>query len=124
MPVSFGLRDEGNERINSILKKLMSLVLIPEHWDEVEFSKELKRLSFTTDDLMKISNDEMIAYLARYNFNFENIEAFADLLVQLSAKPDLELLRNKALALYIYVQEKSNAFSFGINNKINALRKS
>jgi|SRR5690606_9112701 len=102
----------------------MSLVLIPEHWDEAEFSKELKRLSLTTDDLMEISSDEMIAYLARYNFNFENIEAFADLLVQLSAKPDLELLRNKALALYIYVQEKSNAFSFGINNKINALRKS
>jgi len=122
MPVSFGYRDEENQRINNILKKLMSLVTVPGSWDEPTFDSELKRLTLTRDDLFMISDDELLLYLVRYHFDFENMEGFADVLVQLAAKANLQPLREKALAVYNHIQKENNVFSFGINSKINALR--
>jgi len=122
MPVSFGFRDQENERINSILKKLMSLVFIPDNWDEQEFDKELQALSLTPADLLAISNEDLLVYLTRYNFDFENMESFADILGQLGLRPELAPLKDRALAIYSHIQQGSNAFSFGINNKINQLK--
>lgn len=122
MPVSFGYRDEENERINNILKKLMSLVTVPGSWDEPAFDSELKRLTLRRQDLLAISSDELILYLIRYHFDFENMEAFADILAKFGQNPGMHHMEEKALTIYNYIQKESNMFSFGINNKIQWLK--
>lgn len=50
------------------------------------------------------------------------MEQFADILARLSAKPGLEPLKEKAIALYNFIQQGSKMFSFEIAGKITALK--
>jgi hypothetical protein len=122
MPLSLGLRDEENERINSLLKKLIALVFVPDDWNETTLDEQLKGMQLSKEVLLSITPEELNNYLLRYNLDWANMEQFADILARLSAKPGLEPLKEKAIALYNFIQQGSKMFSFEIAGKIMALK--
>lgn len=119
-----GLRDEENERINNVLKQLISLTYIPEDWNLNDFGNQLKNLALTMDDVLKFSSEEIIQHSEKLHFDWANAELFADLLVQISDNYEEEKaqLRLKAIAVYEYVQRESKTFSFDIFNKISSAK--
>lgn len=119
-----GLRDEENERINNVLKQLISLTFIPEDWNSIDLDNQLKYLALTMDDVLKFSSEEMIQHLEKLHFDWANAELFADFLVQISNnyKEEKAQLRLKAIAVYDYVQRESKTFSFDIFNKISSAK--
>ena len=119
-----GLRDEENERINNVFKKLISLTYIPEDWNLNDLDNQLKYLALTMDDVLKFSSEETILHLEKLHFDWANAELFADFLVQISnkKKKKKEQLRTKAIAIYDYVQRESKTFSFDIFNKISSAK--
>lgn len=122
MPLSLGLRDEENERINSLLKKLIALVFVPDDWNETTLDEQLKGMQLSKEVLLSITPEELNDYLLRYHLDWANMEQFADILARLSAKPGLEPLKEKAIALYHFIQQGSKMFSFEIAGKITALK--
>ncbi|MBA9073426.1 hypothetical protein GGR22_001552 [Flavobacterium gossypii] len=119
-----GLRDEENERINTILKQLISLTYIPENWNLDELDNQLKHLALTFESLSSFSSDELIQHLEKFHFDWTNAEQFADFLVLLSARAEESKigLKEKAVAVYEYIQKESKTFSFDIFNKITAAK--
>lgn len=115
-----GLRDEENERINNILKQLISLVYVPENWNLDELEKHLNYLALTMEKLLGFSSDDLIAHLEKLHFDWANAEQFADFIVLLSDRKEEERtqLREKAVVIYEYIQRESKVFSFDIFNKI------
>lgn len=115
-----GLRDEENERINNILKQLISLTYIPENWNMDELEKHLNYLELTLRNLLDFSSDELIAHLEKFHFDWANAEQFADFIALLSDRKEEERtqLKEKAVAIYEYIQKESKMFSFDIFNKI------
>jgi hypothetical protein len=119
-----GLRDEENERINNVLKQLISLTYIPEDWNLNDLDNQMKYLALTMDDVLKFSSEEMIQHLEKLHFDWANAELFADFLVQISNNYEEKKaqLRLKAIAVYDYVQRESKTFSFDIFNKISGAK--
>ena len=119
-----GLRDEENERINNVLKQLISLTYIPEDWNLGDFDTQLKFLALTFEDVLKLSSEEMVLHLEKLHFDWTNAELFGDFLIQISNNLEEEKmqLRLKAVAVYEYVQSESKTFSFGIFNKISSAK--
>lgn len=119
-----GLRDEENERINNILKQLISLTYIPENWNLEELDNQLKHLGLTFEILSSFTPDEMIQHLEKFHFDWTNAEQFADFLVLLSGRIEESKigLKQKAIAVYEYVQKESKTFSFDIFNKISSAK--
>lgn len=115
-----GLRDEANERINNILKQLISLTYIPENWNLDELEKHLNYLALTLENLLSFSSGDLIAHMEKLHFDWVNAEQFADFIVLLSDRKEEERtqLREKAVAIYEYIQKESKVFSFDIFNKI------
>lgn len=123
MPLSLGLRDEENERINSAMQKVIALVFVPDNnWNEADVNQQFKTLGLDLNTLQSITPAELIDFIVRYHFDWANMEQFADVMAKLSAKAGLESLRDKAVALYNYIQAESKMFSFDIMNKVNALK--
>ena len=123
MPLNKSLRDEEKERINSILKKLVELLYVPD-FGKGELDEELKSLALTIDVLLSLSGTELIAHLGKLNFDYESLEQFADYLVLLSDKMVAEKsnLIEKALLIYNYIQSESKVFSVGIFGKIGVAK--
>lgn len=119
-----GLRDEENERINNILKQLISLTYIPEDWNLEELDNQLKHLGLTFEILSSFTPDELIQHLEKFHFDWTNAEQFADFLVLLSGRTEESKidLKQKAVAVYEYVQKESKTFSFDIFNKISSAK--
>ncbi|MGK4566641.1 hypothetical protein [Flavobacterium sp. 3HN19-14] len=124
MPLTKGLRDEENERINNILKRLVGLDYIPENGNS-ELDEILKSLALNTESLSQFSTEAIIKHLEKLHFDFANAEKFADFLVLLSEKlPENKVdLSEKAVAIYNYIQSESKTFSFDIFNKIAAVKR-
>jgi hypothetical protein len=122
MPLSFGLRDEDNEKINNVLKQLMALTHVPENWNEATIEEQLQELGLTMQGLLALSNEHLTQHLAEHHFDWANMEKFADLLAALYSTQGFEL-KDKALAVYNHIQRESKMFSFDIFNKINLLNK-
>ena len=116
MPLSLGLRDEENERINNILNKLMELAFVPEGWLKDDAEPLLMQVGLTYESLDAMSGEELNAHVTKFHFDWANMERFADML---AANPGF---KSKAVALYDFIQTESKMFSFDIFNKINALR--
>ncbi len=74
--------------------------------------------------MIHFSGDELIQHLKKLNFDWENIEQFADYLILFGEKLTLEKanLKEKALLIYNYIQSESKIFSFGIFNKIASVK--
>jgi len=118
-----GLRDEENERINNVLKQLTALTFVPNNWNENNAAQLLQKLGLSLDVLVTMSTQELNEYLLKYHMDWANMELFADIVASLSAKAGLEPLKEKAVALYNFIQQESKIFSFEIFAKINRLNK-
>lgn len=117
-----GLRDEQNERINNVFKRLIALIYIPKDWKEKELDELLQQLNLSLKNLLEFSSDEINEHLQKQNADWPNMEQFADFLIKLSEKNGYENVKQKALSLYNFIQHESKIFSFDIFNKINALK--
>ena len=121
MPLSFGLRDEDNERINNILKILRELVFVPNALKIKDIDDYLAQLELSLAQLQQPETD-VAPLLKEKGLDWENMELFADILAKAGQHEGLEALKAKALKVYHYIQAESKVFSFEIMNKINALK--
>lgn len=119
-----GLRDEENERINSVLKQLIALTFIPEDWNLDDLNNQLKFLALTMDDVLNFSSEALLQHLQKLHFDWENAEIFADFLIQISKQyPTHEVvLKQNAVTVYEYVQNESKTFSLDIFHKITSAK--
>ncbi|UWY29191.1 hypothetical protein [Flavobacterium sp. TR2] len=115
-----GLRDEEKIRIDNVLKTLRTLVFVPyplNHLQKSDLEDLLKEFGLNFESLINYSNEDLITLLMRLHFDWEHLEQFADILLELS-KDENYNFTDKALAIYQYIQQESKVFSFGINAKI------
>lgn len=122
MPLSLGLRDEDNERINNQLKKLISLVFVPDGWSDNDADAQLEGIGLSLIKLKTITPEALNNHLAETSTDWQNMELFADFLAKLSEKENYSELKQKAVSLYSYIQSGSKVFSFDIANKISRLK--
>lgn len=121
-----GLRDKESERIDNVLKTLLSLVFIPKFWNVEDISlvdTHLKDFGLTTQVLIDMDQNNLIELLRRLHLDWYQQEQFADFLIAFSKENPFDL-RNKALAVYENIQSESKIFSFGIFNKIALVKAS
>ena len=119
-----GLRDDEAIRIDNVLKTLRSLDFVPQPLtDDKKFDIEnqLKEFGLNIESLIDYQNEELITLLVRRHLDFNQLEQFADFLMEFS-KAENYNFENKALALYQYIQRESKVFSFGINSKITSAK--
>lgn len=119
-----GLRDEEKIRIDNVLKTLRTLVFVPYPLDDLqktEIENQLKEFALNIETLVDYSNEDLISLLMRLHFDWDQLEQFADILMEFS-KTEIYNFTNKALAIYQYIQQESKVFSFGINTKIASLK--
>ena len=115
-----GLRDEEAIRIDNVLKTLRALDFVPKTLNDsqkFEVENQLKEFALNIETLIAYQNEELITLLTRCHLDFNQLEQFADFLMEFS-KAENYNFENKALAIYQYIQQESNVFSFGINAKI------
>ena len=115
-----GLRDEESIRIDNVLKTLRSLDFVPQPLtDDKKFNIEnqLKEFGLNIESLLAYQNEELITLLIRCHLDFNQLEQFSDFLMEFSKVQNYNF-EDKALAIYQYIQQESNVFSFGINAKI------
>lgn len=117
MPLSLGLRDEENERINNILNKLTELVFVPDGWLNNDIESLLMQLGLSVESLKTMMGNELNEHVTKMHFDWANMERLADMLAANQA------FKEKSVSLYNFIQTESKMFSFDIFNKINALSK-
>lgn len=119
-----GLRDEEKIRIDNVLKTLRTLVYVPYPLNDLqktEIENQLKEFALNIETLVDYSNEDLISLFMRLHFDWEQLEQFADILMEFS-KTESYNFSEKALAVYQYIQQESKVFSFGINTKIASLK--
>lgn len=93
---------------------------LEENLQQVNLKLE-EELSFDLETIALIPNEEIVSFLLhRQNFDAENIELFADLLMA----ADAANFGEKALLLYSYVNLKTATFSMERNLKIEKIKSS
>lgn len=113
-----GLRDQESIRIDNVLKTLHSLVFVPESvFDTHQIEEALKGLGLNIESLNAIATNDLIVLLERLHLDWNQFEQFADFMVDFSKQNSFDF-REKAIAVYNYIQSESKTFSFGIFNKI------
>nr|WP_315223479.1 hypothetical protein [uncultured Flavobacterium sp.] len=115
-----GLRNDEAIRIDNVLKTLRALDFLPKTLSDDElFSLEnlLKEFGLSIESLIDYQKDELIELLHRNHFDFNQLDQFADFLMEFS-KAENYNFEDKALAIYQHIQQESSIFSFGINAKI------
>ena len=115
-----GIRDKESERIDNVLKTLLSFVFVPKFWnleDITLLDNHLKDFGLTTQVLVDLDKNDLIELLRRLHLDWNQQEQFADFLIALSKENPFELTE-KVLAIYEHIQSESKIFSFGIFNKI------
>ena len=122
MPLTARLRDEENERINNILKRLIGLDYVPEMGTD-SIDQILGEIGLTFENLSDISSEEVVLHLKKWNFDWENAEQFGDFLVSVSnrANENSAHWKQKAIAIYKHIQSESKVFSFQIAQKIKRI---
>ncbi|WP_026714733.1 hypothetical protein [Flavobacterium daejeonense] len=117
-----GLRDEEKIRIDNVLKTLHSLVFVPEKaFDLDKIEEALKDFGLNIESLASISSEDLIILLERLHLDWDHKEQFADFLINFSKENQFNF-KEKALSIYNYIQTESKTFSFGIFNKIAAVK--
>lgn len=119
-----GLRDQESIRIDNILKQLMSIVFVPKFWNLEnlnQIEEQLNGFGLTIETLVEIESNDLIVLLDRLHLDWNQKEQFADFLLIFSKENPFDL-NEKALAIYNYIQSESKSFSFGIFNKIAAVK--
>jgi hypothetical protein len=119
-----GLRDNESIRIDNVLKTLRSLDFVPKMLNDdekFEIENQLQQLGLNIQIIVDSNNEELIALLIHNQFDWNQLEQFADFLIDFS-KAENYKFEDKALAIYQYIQQESKVFSFGINAKIAAAK--
>lgn len=117
-----GLRDKESERIDNVLKNLLSFVFVPKFWNIEDTSlmdENLKDFGLTTQVLIDMDQNDLIELLHGLHLDWNQQEQFADFMITFSKENPFDLT-NKAIAVYEHIQSESKTFSFGIFNKIAA----
>lgn len=115
-----GVKSEEDRRIESIVLKLSSIGFVPEDKELIEnIDQELKKVGLSYEHMLTLDGKALAEHLHRFNFNWEYMEQFGDLLTQWGGK-EVEL-KAKAKAIYQYIQDESKAFSFNLMTKISQL---
>jgi len=114
-----GLRDQESIRIDNVIKTLLSLVFVPEK--EVEIEEVLKDFGLNIESLIAIAPNDLISLIDRLHLDWNQKEQFADFLVAFSKDNPFDLSQ-KSIAIYNYIQTENKNFSFGIFNKIAAVK--
>lgn len=117
MPLTAGLRDEENERINNVLKKLIGLDYVP-GFSGSELDQDLAGLGLDSAGLLAMTAEETVAHVEKFHLDWVNAELFADFLVSFGNAVENAVPTHNAIAVYNYIQSESKMFSFGIINKI------
>jgi hypothetical protein len=115
-----GLRDDEAIRIDNVLKTLRSLDFVPHPLTDdkkINIENQLKEFGLNIQILIDYEDEELITLLVRCHLDFNQLELFADFLMDFSKVENYNFTA-KALALYQYIQQESKVFSFGINAKI------
>ncbi|MCD0464449.1 hypothetical protein [Flavobacterium sp. ENC] len=115
-----GLRDDESIRIDNVLKTLRALDFVPQPLTDdkkFEVENQLKEFGLDIESLVEYQNEELITLLVRCHLDFNQLEQFADFLMEFS-KVENYNFEDKALAIYQYIQRESNVFSFAVNTKI------
>lgn len=115
-----GLRDEESIRIDNVLKTLRALDFVPQPLTndaKLDIENQLEEFGLNIQTLVDYQNEELITLLVRCHLDFNQLEQFADFLIDFS-KVENYNFEDKALAIYQYIQQESKDFSFGINTKI------
>ena len=119
-----GLRDNESIRIDNVLKTLRALDFVPEPFSDEQKSdieNQLKEFGLDISTLSDYQDEALIELLLRNHFDWNQLELFADFLLDFSKVKDYNF-KDKALAIYQYIQKESKVFSFGINAKIASLK--
>jgi hypothetical protein len=119
-----GLRDDEAIRIDNVLKTLRSLDFVPQPLtddEKFDIENQLKEFGLNIETLINYQNEELITLLVRCHLDFNQLEQFADFLMDFS-KAENYNFEDEALALYQYIQRESKVFSFGINSKITSAK--
>lgn len=115
-----GVKSEEDRRIESIVVKLSSIGYIPDDLQIKEtIDVELAKMGLTYDLLLAMEAEELNTHLLKFNFGWDRMEQFADLMVNWSKKETS--FKAKAKSLYAFIQNESKAFSFEIMAKIGQL---
>ena len=78
-----------------------------------------EELSFDLETIAMLPKEEVVSFLLEHqNFNAENIELFADVLMA----ADAAVFQEKALLIYSYVNIKTATFSIERNSKIEKIK--
>lgn len=115
-----GLRDEESIRIDNVLKTLRSLDFVPHPFSDelkLDVENQLKEFGLNIPSLLNYENEELITLLVRCHLDYSQLEQFADFLMAFSKVENYDF-KDKALAIYQYIQKESKVFSFSINIKI------
>ena len=123
--LSKGVRDEESIRIDNVLKTLLSIVFVPKaltEKDTIAIENQLKKWRLNTKNLVDFTSKDLMEHLLKFHLNWNHLEQFADFLVHLSNKTQVDF-SEKAIEIYHYVQLESKTFSFEIYNKIEAIKK-
>lgn len=115
-----GLRDEESIRIDNVLKTLRALDFVPHALtddEKFDIENQLKEFGLNIKSLVEYHNEELITLLVRRHLDFNQLEQFADFLMEFS-KVENYNFEDNALAIYQYIQQESKVFSFEINAKI------
>ncbi|MEN2402623.1 hypothetical protein GKZ90_0022735 [Flavobacterium sp. MC2016-06] len=115
-----GLQDEEKIRIDNVLKTLRTIVFVPQPLSssaKIDIENQLKDFGLNIKTLVDYQNEELITLLIRLHFDWDQMEQFADFLMEFSKAKNYNF-QEKALAIYQYIQQESKVFSFGINTKI------
>ena len=119
-----GLRDNESIRIDNVLKTLRSLDFLPEPFSDEEklnVENQLKEFGLDIPTLSDYQDEALIEILLRNQFDWNQLELFADFLLDFSKVKNYNF-KDKALAIYQYIQKESKVFSFEINAKISTLK--
>jgi len=119
-----GLRDNESIRIDNVLKTLRALDFVPEPFSDEQKSdieNQLKEFGLDISNLSDYQDEALIELLLRNHFDWNQLELFADFLLDFTKVKDYNF-KDKALAIYQYIQKESKVFSFGINAKIASLK--
>ncbi|AJH16584.1 hypothetical protein HX057_01855 [Myroides odoratimimus] len=115
-----GTKSEEERRIESIVQKLSSIGFTPEDKKFIEdLDVELQKIGLSYEQLLITEGKDLALHLHKFNFPWDKMEEFTDLLVKWSSQEPS--LKAKAKAVYQYIQDESKAFSFNIMTKISRL---
>ncbi|MHC5354912.1 hypothetical protein ACYSNX_12235 [Myroides sp. LJL115] len=110
-------KSEEQKRIEAIVEKLSSLGFEPE---SLTFKQQLNQvvaaIGLEYDMLYAMQPSVLVEHLHKFHFGWDQMEAFADILMQWQIQDNN--FKDKAKYLYQYIQDNSKVFSFEIMTKL------